>query len=336
VPRCLHKARASTGPDKGRAKNWLLSMHLLSAATILTSLSQSQVFAGDKPSVPALYLPVTPESAGGERARGMVHLSALFSANDPVGVRQGLQWRVFEEDLGPGGNHRLVAESADPAPTLPLPDGNFVVHAALGLAGATKRITVSGTLLNETLILNAGGLRTRGLLGDTPISPAKFSVSIYVPEPANPEAKLVAANVKTGDTIGLPEGNYHIVSTLLDVGTNGSPSPTNSVISADLRVQAGKLTDATLRHRAAVMTLKLVNNPGAEALANTAFTVLTPGGDVIREMIGAFPSLTLAEGEYVAIARHAGKTYQATFKVVSAADRDVEVLARDAPPPEPP
>ena len=74
-----------------------------------------------------------------------------------------------------------------------------------------------------------------------------------------------------------------------------------------------------------------MNNPGGEALANTAFTILTPGGDIIREMIGAFPSATLAEGEYVAIARHNGKTYQTTFKVESAIDRDVEVLAKEAP-----
>src|SRR5271168_1998362 len=84
----------------------------------------------------------------------------------------------------------------------------------------------------------------------------------------------------------------------------------------------------TLRRRAAAMTLKLVSSPGGEALANTAFTILTPGGDVIREMIGAFPSLVLAEGEYVAIARHDSRTYQTTFKVDSTIDRDVEVLAK--------
>ena len=109
---------------------------------------------------------------------------------------------------------------------------------------------------------------------------------------------------------------------------NGVANATNSVVNADLRVQAGKLTDATLRHRAAVMTLKLVGGSGGEALANTAFTILTPGGDVIREMIGAFPSLVLAEGEYVAIARHNNRTYQATFKVDSTVDRDVEVIAK--------
>ena len=78
------------------------------------------------------------------------------------------------------------------------------------------------------------------------------------------------------------------------------------------------------------MTLKLVNTAGGEALANTSFSILTPGGDVIREMIGAFPSLVLAEGEYVAIARHDNKTYQATFKVVSNQDRDVDVIAQES------
>ena len=83
-----------------------------------------------------------------------------------------------------------------------------------------------------------------------------------------------------------------------------------------------------LRHRAAVLTLKLVNGPNGEALTETSFTILTPGGDGIRVLIGAFPSLVLAEGEYVAIARHAGVTYQANFKVQSGLDRDVEIVAQ--------
>jgi hypothetical protein len=182
--------------------------------------------------------------------------------------------------------------------------------------------------------MNAGALRIVCLLGDQPINPAKLAISIYVPERGNSEAKLILANAKAGDMIGLPDGNYHVVSTLLDttgagsLAQNGIANATNSVVNADLRVQAGKLTDVTLRHRAAVMTLKLVNGPGGEALANTSFTILTPGGDVIRELIGAFPSLVLAEGEYVAIARHDNKTYQASFKVQSTLDRDVEVIAK--------
>ena len=260
-------------------------------------------------------------------------LSAVLTTETPP-LRFGMKWRVFDERADPDGSHRLVAESAEPSPTLVLPNGAYIVHAAIGLAGTTKRVVIAGQPVSERLVMNAGALRIVCMLGDQPINPAKLAISIYVPERGNSEAKLILSSAKAGDVVGLPDGTYHVVSTLLDttgVGSlaqNGVANATNSVVNADLRVQAGKLTDATLRHRAAVMTLKLVNGPGGEALANTAFTILTPGGDVIRELIGAFPSLVLAEGEYVAIARHDNKTYQASFKVQSTLDRDVEVVAK--------
>jgi hypothetical protein len=148
------------------------------------------------------------------------------------------------------------------------------------------------------------------------------------------EAKLVYSRAKAGDILGLPEGAYHIVSTYLDSSAAGkavgasNAIVTNSIVSADIKVPSGKVLDVTLRHRYATLTLKLVNAAGAEALANTNFTILTPGGDLIRELIGAFPSLVLAEGEYVVIARHDSKTYQSTFEVQSGLDRDVEIVAQ--------
>ena len=267
--------------------------------------------------------------------KGQLYLSALMAPRDtqPIG-KAPLRWRVFEEQPDAQGRHTMVATSNEATPTLALPPGTYIVHAALDLASAVRRVTVTGQASSERLILNAGALRVVGLLGDKPINPAKLSISIFVPEAGNSEAKLVLAGAKAGDLIGLPEGNYHVVSTLLDTAgyagaqKSGVGNKTNSVVTADLKVQAGKLTDATLRHRSAVMTLKLVADSGGEALANTAFTILTPGGDVIRELIGAFPSLVLAEGEYVAIARHDSKTYQTIFKVSSTLDRDVEVLAK--------
>jgi len=99
-------------------------------------------------------------------------------------------------------------------------------------------------------------------------------------------------------------------------------------VRSDIRVQAAKLTDVTVNHRAAAITLKLVAEKGGEALANTAWSVLTPGGDTIKESIGAFPRVILAEGEYRAIARNEGKVFEREFKVVAGVDGDVEVLAQ--------
>ena len=52
----------------------------------------------------------------------------------------------------------------------------------------------------------------------------------------------------------LPEGSYHVVS---NYGNS------NATVRSDIRVQSGKLTDVVVNHRAAVITLKLVNERAA-------------------------------------------------------------------------
>jgi hypothetical protein len=282
--------------------------------------------------------PALAQNAPGEPGKTILHLSAVLSqASAPL--QAGLHWRLFNERAEPDGSHALVAESSVAQPSIAVTPGDYVVHLAFGLASATKRIEVGNDEHTERLTLNAGALRIVGTRGDAPIDANRLSLAVYVPERNNPEAKLVYSKARAGDVLGLPEGAYHIVSTYLDsvgvgslgVGKAGGASNavvTNSIVSADIKVPSGKVLDVTLRHRYATLTLKLVNTAGAEALANTNFTILTPGGDLIRELIGAFPSLVLAEGEYVVIARHDAKTYQSTFEVQSGLDRDVEVIAQ--------
>jgi hypothetical protein len=260
-------------------------------------------------------------------SHAQVSLSAIYAPGDSQPIRSGLSWRVFSAKADTNGAYALVAESKDATPAFLLDDGDYIVHVGCGLAGAARQISVNGFPVSERVTLNAGGLKISGVLGEAAIPPTKLNIQVYLPDHNDPEAKLILPNLKANDVECVPEGAYHIVSKLMDT-TLSAVNATNSVIYADLRVQAGKMTAGVLRHRAATMTLKLVNMSGGEALANTSFSILTPGGDVIRELIGAFPSLVLAEGEYVAIARHENKTYQATFKVLSSQDRDVEVLAQ--------
>ena len=273
--------------------------------------------------------PPAPESAP-PASRSLLRLSATLTADSPP-LTNGVVWRVFDERTQGDGSHALVAQSTEAEPTIPLADGRYLVHAAYGFASAMRHVVEVGKFSSERVNLNAGGLAVKGVLGEAPIAPEKLSLSVFVPDHGNAEARLLVAGAKPGQIIRLPEGPYHIVSTYLDTVGVGSLTPvsdTNSVVSVDLRVQAGKLIEATVIHRAAVLTLKLVNAPGGEALANTSFTILTPGGDIIRELIGAFPSLVLAEGDYLLIARNNGKTFQSEFKVQSALDRDIEVLTR--------
>ena len=272
-----------------------------------------------------------------EGGQGTLNLSATLGSGPALPA--GLRWRVFKAIADADGQHRLMVESAQSRPSLTVPSGDYVVHVAFGLASAEKSVTVGAEALNVKLTLSAGALRIHcTAAGDKPVDPANISLAIYVPERNNATAKLVYAKAREGDVIGVPEGNYHIASTYLDsVGVGslgqkgpGAAIPTNSISAGNVNVAAGKIVDVTLRHRVAKLTIKLVNAPGAGALANSTFTVLTPGGDIVRELAGAFPSLVLAEGEYVVVARHNANTYQATFTVQSGMDRDVEVLAKGA------
>jgi hypothetical protein len=270
---------------------------------------------------PQMLPPPAPDRMGpplpSPRQNGSVRLTASLSSDGPA-VRNGLSWRVFL-DPSDGSPAVLVQQSDEPSPTFVLEPGIYIVHATYGLAGATRRLAVGQFAQTERLVLNAGALKIFGSIADMPIPEDQLRYSVFVPIGNDPEGRAVVENAKGGSLIRLPEGNYRVVSTY------GS---SNAIMSADLKVEAGKVTEATMRHKAATVTLKLVNAPGGEALANTTFSVLTPGGDTIREAIGAFPSMTLAEGEYVAIARNAGQVFTQDFKVRSGFDRDVEVMAK--------
>jgi hypothetical protein len=262
---------------------------------------------------PALQAPMVP--AG----KAALMLSARFGKDAPV-IDGGLTWRVYGAKPDSTGNFHLVKEDKSPAPTLVLPTGAYIVHVGFGLATAVKPVTLNGQTLHEDFNLPAGALRMEGRVGDARIPAGQISFDVYKGSQFEAgDRRPIAEHVMTGGVIVVPEGTYYIVSNYGDA---------NAVVRSDIRVQAGKLTDITVNHRAAAITLKLVNEKGGEALANTAWSVLTPSGDVIKESIGAFPRVVLAEGEYRAIARNEGKVFEHEFKVVAGVDGDVEVLAR--------
>jgi len=248
-----------------------------------------------------------------------VTLSARFGRDLPF-ITGGLHWRVYPGKIEQGAL-RPIKEDRGATPTLSLPAGSYVVHVGFGLASAVRTVQVrTSEAQREIFDLPAGGLRIEGKVGDARIPNGQISFDIYRGSQFEPgDKRAIVQAAQTGDVILVPEGTYHIISNYGDV---------NAMVRSDIRVQTGKLTDATVTHRAAVITLKLVNDAGGEARADTQWSVLTPGGDVIKESIGAFPRVILAEGEYRAIARNDNQSYERAFKVVTGVDTEVEVLAR--------
>ena len=261
--------------------------------------------------------PSAPAALAIPPGQGALAVSARFGRDLPA-ITGGLHWRVYRTDQN--GPPRLVKEEKGPSPTFILPPGAYVVSAGFGLANITKAVQMRAETMKDVFEIPAGGLRIEGRVGDARIPQGQISFDLYKGSQFEPgDKRPIAAAIMTGDIVLLPEGAYHIVSNYGDA---------NATVRSDIRVEVGKLTDATINHRAAIITLKLVTERGGEARANTQWSVLTPGGDVIKESIGAFPRVILAEGEYRAIARNDNKTYEGEFRVVNGVDREVEVIAR--------
>ena len=263
--------------------------------------------------------PVVPPPGASTAGQAVLSLTARYGKDLPA-ISSGLVWRVFSDRPDETGAFKLIREDRGATPNIVLPPGSYVVHVALGLVSAVRPVTLKSETVRESFVLPAGGLRIEGRVGTSKIPTNQISFGIFKGSQfETTERPALLPSVSPGDVALLPEGTYYIVSNYGDA---------NSVVRSDIRVQAGKLTDVIITHRAAVITLKLVSSQGGEALANTAWSVITPGGDVIKESIGAFPKVILAEGEYRAIAKNEGKVFERPFNVVNGVDGEIEVVAR--------
>jgi len=271
-----------------------------------------------QPSIAAVPPVAAPQGAA-PPGQAVLSLTARYGKDLPA-INAGLVWRVFTDRPDENGTFKLIREERGATPNIVLPPGGYVVHVTFGLVSAVRPVTLKSETDREAFLLPAGGLRIEGRVGTSKIPQNQISFAIYKGSQfeVGERAPLVP-NVAAGDVALLPEGTYYIISNYGDA---------NSVVRSDIRVQAGKLTDVIISHRAAVITLKLVGDKGGEALANTAWSVITPGGDVIKESIGAFPRVVLSEGEYRAIAKNEGKVFERPFNVVNGVDGEVEVIAR--------
>ncbi|HEX2257710.1 MAG TPA: hypothetical protein VHG92_13625, partial [Afifellaceae bacterium] len=281
------------------------------------------------PSADPLWLPLPYAPHGGSGQPSVPEAQVVLEAKltpDAAPLAEGVFWRVFASEPDRSGDLRLVATAEGGTTSLLLDPGAYFVHASYGRAGATKRLSVGQGTVSETLVLEAGALRLGAVVGeDQSISPGQLTFEVLQKE-TNGSRTVILPDARPGVALRLNAGTYHVVSRY---GT------LNAVIRADIEVRPGKLTDATVRHKAAEATLKLVTEPGGEALANTSWAVLTRGGDTIHESVGAFPRIVLAEGSYTAVARHKGRIYARDFDIVPGLNRDIEVGLTDELPAEP-
>ena len=308
--------------DRFRRLLPLLAIALLAAPMPALRAQERDVVRDVK--LPGLSRYVPPRGGGSlaQPGAGAVTLSAQLTENG-ADIPRGLVWRVFKPEPGPDGKLPLVASARGGTATFDLEPGSYLVHASYGRAGATKRITVGKEARRESLVLDAGGLELDAVLsGGVRIPPGKLRFSIYEghAEPDGDHA-LIVPDVEPRTVVRLNAGIYHVVSTYGSV---------NAVIRSDIRVEAGKLTEATVEHHAAEVTMKLVREAGGEAIADTSWSVINEAGDSIKEAVGAYAPMVLAAGNYTVIAKNRDRIYQKDIAVEAGRNEEVEVVASEA------
>lgn len=244
-------------------------------------------------------------------------MASLAEGGPPLG--DGVTWRIFGEIPDEDGRLPLLRKVEGGKARIALEPGRYVVHAAFGRAGSSELVRVDRPVQQVSLVLEAGGLRLAATNGDgTGLDPARLSFEIYAPGEFEEDERRLVAEARPGWILPLPAGPYHVVSRY---------GGTNAVRSADIIVSPGKVTEVTMQHRAANVSLKLVSEAGGDAIADTRWTIATEDGRELFEFVGAFPSLVLAEGSYVATVEHRDARFTHVFEVEHAKDAEVEVLA---------
>lgn len=264
------------------------------------------------------YAPTSPGASANELHHDLIVEAKLTEKGSPI--ERGLTWRIFGNVPGADGKLPLVAASKGGTSSFSLPAGTYLVHAAFGRAGATKRVSIGGTGISETFVLDAGGLQLSATAEGKEIPAKHLRFSIYgIDKNEENERELIAQNIAADRIVRLSTGVYHVVSYYGKI---------NATIRADLEVNAGEVTKAVLQHRGAEIRLKLVSKAGGVPVANTAWTVLAEQGAKVFESQSNAPSLVLAEGRYEASVRNGDEVYVHNFEVKAGQNADVEVLLK--------
>ncbi len=240
-------------------------------------------------------------------------------------LMDGIIWRIFSAEPTADGQLRLVASARGGRTVVQLGSGDYLVHAAFGRAGATKRVTVADDDQVEAVVLNAGGLMLSAIVGEDRRLPSERLTFEVLQESDSGDFATIVPRAEPNRVLRLAAGRYHVISRYGAV---------NATVRADIDVKAGKLTEAVMRHTGAEVTLKLVSSEGGEALANTSWAVLNQDGATMHESSGAFPSLVLAEGTNSAVASHQGQIFSRDFTIEPGMNRDIEVRLSDLVQPE--
>lgn len=248
---------------------------------------------------------------------GILTLSAKAKENGhPL---SGATFFVYEADEE-GVQHEIARSKLD-EPKFSLPAGGYRIAAVLGMARVETPVVIKpGESKGQNLVLNAGGIHLASKLAgsgaaiDQPLLYRVFSLSAE-----NKSNQELLTSKVASPTIFLPSGRYRVES---QYGWH------NARQAQEVEVAAGEVKDIAFEHKASDIKLRLVPNPGGEAIDRVKWTLKYNGGGTVLISQDAVPTLILQAGSYQAMAQHDTKTYTQTFEAASNQQQIIEIIAQ--------
>jgi hypothetical protein len=266
--------------------------------------------------IPVLVAAGQEVQAEGVLNSGRLKLTATASSGGPV--LDDAVFFVYADD--DNGNGKELARSELREPEFDLPAGRYKVAALYGLARTERKITVKpGALNEETLVLDAGGVRLLSVLSADGLPLDNLLIyKVYAMTPGGASPQTIATSAKPAPLIHLKSGKYRIES---QYGWH------NARQTREIDVKAGETTDLMFEHRASEVKLKLAAAPGTPALGRVKWTVKYANGGTVLISQDSSPSLILQAGSYQVVAQHGAKTYSRPFEANANEVHTIELVA---------
>ena len=231
-------------------------------------------------------------------------------------------YRVEKISDQTGSVEREVLRTAAHNPRIRLPSGEYLIHATHDLAKTSERATVQpGRITRKIINMNAGALRISSKFsGSANKFKDRVSYKIFASTPQfDGERREIARTTRLGKTFRLNVGHYIVAGQLGNL---------NATVEANVTVEAGKLTDVALVHKAGLVSLSLVKRPGGQPEQNVFWLLLDNRGRELWRTSRPTPRFALAKGRYRAVAEISGKRLEKKFTIASGQEKKIELAVK--------
>jgi Ca-activated chloride channel homolog len=247
-----------------------------------------------------------------------------LSARPAIGAKilsDKVHYTIYKGAQSLDGKREKITQSTKTSPTFWLPAGEYYIKANYGLASADIAVQIKANQRTEkTVIINAGALRLSSKVEGLPekLKSQVFYVIYDAKADLEGNYREIFTTSQAERTVRIPPGEYLIEGRW---GNTNAKTPVSAVVTA------GKLTSATVIHRAGRARFKLTSVRGGTPTGKPYWTFYDFSGTEIGRNVKPSPERIFSEGKYSVVVRYDDQEFKAAFTIKSGDEKQIDIVA---------